>query len=67
VVGVSVVVQTGFVDIRNDRDQPQDLSGWVLVSEKREHRCTLGGVINPGEVLRIWAMTEDAWLVGIPD
>ena len=49
-----------FVDIRNDGDQPQDLGGWVLVSEKGDQRCTLGGVIDPGETLRIWAKAEDA-------
>ena len=57
---IGVDKQAEFVDIRNDGDQPQDLGGWVLVSEKGDQKCTLGGVINPGEVLRIWAMTEDA-------
>ncbi len=52
--------QAEFVDIRNSGDQPQDLNGWVLVSERGDQACTLGGVINPGEVLRIWAMAEDA-------
>jgi len=49
-----------FVDLRNDGGQAQDFSGWVLVSEKGDQRCTLGGVLNPGEMLRIWAMAEDA-------
>ena len=48
-----------FVDIRNNGDQPQELYGWVLVSEKGDQQCTLGGVINPGETLRIWALTRD--------
>ena len=48
------------MDIRNSGDQAQDLSGWVLVSEKGDQRCTLGGIINPGETLRIWARAEDA-------
>ena len=49
-----------FVDIQNQGDQPQDLSGWTLVSEKGNQACALGSVIGPGEVLRIWAMAEDA-------
>jgi len=49
-----------FVDICNDGDQVQDLGGWVLVSEKGDQRCALEGVLNPGEVLRVWAMAEDA-------
>ena len=49
-----------FVDIRNDGDQAQDLSGWVLVSVKGNQRCGLGGVLGPGEILRIWAMAEDS-------
>lgn len=49
-----------LVDIRNSGDQPQDLSGWVPVSEKGDQRCMLGGVLNPGETLRIWARAEDA-------
>ena len=57
---IAVDKRAEFVDIRNDGDQPQDLGGWVLVSEKGDQRCTLGGVINPGERLRIWAQAEDA-------
>jgi len=46
-----------WVDIRNIGTQPQDLGGWVLVSEKGNQRCALGGVINAGQTLRIYAMT----------
>jgi micrococcal nuclease len=57
---VAVDKRAEFVDIRNLGDQPQDLGGWVLVSEKGDQACTLGGVINAGETLRIWALAKDA-------
>jgi len=57
---IAVDKHAEFVDIRNDGDQAQDFSGWVLVSEKGDQRCTLGGVLNPDEELRIWAMAEGA-------
>lgn len=49
-----------YVDIYNAGDQAKDLTGWKLVSERGDQTCQLGGVINPGETLRIWAMAEDA-------
>jgi len=57
---VSVNKRAEYVDIRNDGDQPQDLAGWVLLSEKGNQICGLGGMLNPGEALRIWAMAEDS-------
>ena len=49
-----------YVDLQNIGDAPQDLTGWLLRSEKGNQDCTLGGIIQPGETLRIWAMAEDA-------
>ena len=49
-----------FVDIRNDGSAPIDLGGWRLVSEKGNQSCSLGGTIQPGQSLRIWAMAQDA-------
>ena len=49
-----------YVDIQNTGSQAQDLTVWVLVSERGNQRCSLGGVIEPGATLRIWAMAEDA-------
>lgn len=46
-----------FVDIQNSGDQPQDLNGWRLVSEKGNQACALAGVLQPGQTLRIYAMT----------
>lgn len=48
------------VDIQNPTGQPVDLAGWRLLSEKGSQDCALGGVIQPGETLRVWAMSEDA-------
>jgi hypothetical protein len=48
------------VDIQNVGGQAQDLAGWHLLSEKGSQDCPLGGVIQPGEVLRIWAKASDA-------
>lgn len=44
-----------YVDIVNEGDEAQNLSGWVLVSERGNQRCRLGGVIKPGGELRIYA------------
>ena len=60
VVIVAVNKQDEYVDIQNVGGAPQDLTGWLLLSEKGEQKCPLGGVIQPGETLRIWAMAEDA-------
>ena len=49
-----------YVDIRNDGGGTVDLSGWILRSEKGNQDCALGGSIGAGQVLRIWAMAEDA-------
>jgi hypothetical protein len=49
-----------FVDIQNKDTYAQDLEGWTLVSEKGNQACSLHGVLEPGEVLRIWALAEDA-------
>lgn len=57
---VAVNKRDEFVDIQNIGDAPQDLGGWHLLSERGAQDCPLGGVIGPGETLRIWAMAEDA-------
>jgi hypothetical protein len=49
-----------YVDIRNDGGAAVDLAGWILRSEKGSQDCGLGGSIGAGQVLRIWAMAEDA-------
>lgn len=49
-----------YVDIRNVGGAAQDLSGWRLLSDLGNQDCPLGGVIGPGETLRIWALAEDA-------
>lgn len=52
---VDVDKRAEYVDIRNSGGAAQDLAGWVLVSEKGNQRCTLGGLLEAGATLRIWA------------
>ncbi len=49
-----------YVDLHNGGAAAVDLSGWRLLSEKGDQNCTLGGVIGPGETLRVWALASDA-------
>jgi hypothetical protein len=44
-----------YVDIQNGRNIPVDLSGWKLVSVTGSQSCTLHGVLQPNEILRVWA------------
>jgi endonuclease YncB( thermonuclease family) len=60
VVIVAKDKQAEFVDIQNIGGAPQDLSGWYLLSERGDQDCPLGGVIQPGETLRIWAESKAA-------
>ncbi len=46
-----------YVDIQNVGKGPVDLSGWKLVSETGNQPCTLSGILQPNEALRIWART----------
>ena len=48
-----------YVDIRNVGTQSQDITGWVLRSEKGKQDCVLSGIIEPGQTLRIWARQMD--------
>ena len=49
-----------YVVIRNDGGAAVDLSGWVLLSEKGQQACPLGGTIEPGATLTISAMGDIA-------
>ncbi|WKZ40517.1 MAG: thermonuclease family protein [Anaerolineales bacterium] len=44
-----------YADIQNRSNAPINLAGWRLVSEKGSQSCTLSGMIQPGETLRVWA------------
>lgn len=44
-----------YVDIQNLSNAPVDLQGWRLVSETGDQSCTLNGVLQPNEILRVWA------------
>lgn len=55
---VSIVMvdkPTEYVDIQNSGNGPVNLSGWRLVSETGNQPCALNGILQPDEVLRIWA------------
>jgi len=60
VVIVSVDKGAEYVDLRNVGSEPQDLAGWLLLSEKGGQRCDLAGILQPGATLRIWARAIDA-------
>ena len=49
-----------YADIANQGPSAVDLTGWRLFSERGEQDCPLGGTIEPGQTLRVWAMTRDA-------
>ena len=44
-----------YVDLENIGNQPQDLTGWSLVSEKGNQACGLSGVIVSSATLRVWS------------
>ncbi len=55
---VSIVMvdkPTEYVDIQNSGNGPVNLNGWRLVSETGNQPCALNGILQPDEVLRIWA------------
>jgi hypothetical protein len=59
---VIVAVSEGdqYVEVRNDTETPQDLSGWYL-SLGRRTTCRLDEIhVQPGETLRLWALVQDA-------
>ena len=56
------------VTLSNLGDQAQDLSGWVLVSERGNQRCRLNGILQPQTTLRIYAQTGvDGYNCGFTD
>lgn len=61
---IGVNKQAEYVDIRNNNAAAVDLAGWVLVSEKGNQACGLGGVLQAGATLRIYALAADAGLGG---
>src|SRR5215208_6391955 len=51
-----------FVDIQNGSNVAVDLSGWELVSETGNQSCTLRGLLQPNETVRVWSGKGDAGL-----
>jgi micrococcal nuclease len=58
---VAVNKQAEYVDIKNGSSSPVDLTGWILVSEKGSQTCGLGGSIQPGQTLRVWAASGEGF------
>ncbi len=48
-----------YVDLQNLNNAPLNISGWKLVSETGNQSCTLNGVLQPNETLRVWAGKGD--------
>lgn len=65
-VGASVAIDgidkiQEWVDIRNGGGTGQDLTDWMLVSERGAEECPLPSItLEPGKVLRIWTFAVDA-------
>jgi endonuclease YncB( thermonuclease family) len=59
VIIVAVNKQDEYVDIKNIGGADQDLTGWVLLSERGSQSCALAGILRAGQTLRIWAMAKD--------
>jgi len=57
---VALNKQAEYVDLRNNGAAAVDLSGWRLLSEKGSQECGLGGIIQPGKTLRVWAKAGPA-------
>ncbi|HXD11319.1 MAG TPA: lamin tail domain-containing protein [Anaerolineales bacterium] len=51
-----------YVDIQNAGSPTVNLKGWVLVSEAGNQSCKLRGILEPKQVLRIWAATGQVGL-----
>jgi endonuclease YncB( thermonuclease family) len=45
-----------WVEIQNVGSYDVDLAGWNLISERGHQDCPLTGILNAGDILRIWAM-----------
>jgi len=48
-----------YVELENIGNQPQDLMGWRIVSERGNQVCRLAGILKPGETLRVWTNNPD--------
>jgi len=49
-----------YVELQNEGNGPIALDGWKLVSKTGGQRCTLSGVLQPNEVLRVWSGKGDS-------
>jgi len=49
-----------YLDLQNVSNQPQDLRGWTVLSERDGQKCNLAGTLTPAETLRVWALAIQA-------
>ncbi len=59
---IGVDKRSEYVEIKNTGTAPVDLTDWKLVSETGDQPCTLRGVLQLNEVLRIWSRKGDGGL-----
>ena len=57
VIITAVDKRAEVVTIRNNGSTAVNLAGWVLVSEKGNQACALGGTLAAGQSLAIWAQS----------
>lgn len=60
VIITSVNKQAEYVDLTNIGSEPQDLTNWLLRSERGPQDCPLAGSIGPGQTLRVYALASDS-------
>lgn len=65
VVITGVDKQLEYADIQNTGPIAISLRGWTLVSEIGEQACPLRGILQPKQVLRIWAGVGPTGSTGI--
>ncbi len=56
---IDVDKRAEYVDIQNIGDQIVSIEKWTLRSDKGDQDCLLSGTLEPGEILRIWALASD--------
>lgn len=52
---VTVDKPSEFVDLQNTGSTAVNLTGWRLVSETGNQSCPLSGVLQPNDLVRVWA------------
>jgi endonuclease YncB( thermonuclease family) len=56
---IDVDKRAEYVDIQNIGYQSVSIEKWTLRSDKGDQDCLLSGILEPGEILRVWALISD--------